>query len=242
MGRRFLKIDASRAFDVIAAAEGASTLLQLEASAGAALRRYGFDVVTAVEIGRRDGQRSIAPLFGDMEAAPLLHYLERGHSAHCPVVATASSEPAVWSEIRARPLQNRQRLVLDELGSFALNDGHILAVRRGRNLPVAISAAGAKVALDDPVDRMAVHFLSTHYGLIGARLAQPAHVGSRLSPRQLECLEWVREGKSSFDIGEILGISARTVDQHLLTACQRLGVKTRFQAVVEASLYGAISL
>lgn len=33
-----------------------------------------------------------------------------------------------------------------------------------------------------------------------------------LSPRELECLAWVSQGKSSTDIGAILGLSARTVD------------------------------
>lgn len=30
-----------------------------------------------------------------------------------------------------------------------------------------------------------------------------------LSPRELECLAWVSQGKSSTDIGAILGLSAR---------------------------------
>jgi len=172
----------------------------------------------------------------------MLHYMDRGHGAYCPVVQAASSEPTIWTDLKARPLAKRQLLVLDELRTFGLNNGHIIAVRRGHSLPVAISVAGRHVALDDPVDQMVVHFLSTHYGLIGARLAQPARQPVRLSARQIECLEWVRDGKSSFDIGQIFGISARTVDQHLLTACQRLGVRTRFQAVIEASLSRALRL
>jgi DNA-binding CsgD family transcriptional regulator len=61
-----------------------------------------------------------------------------------------------------------------------------------------------------------------------------------LTDRQLECLEWVQEGKSSGDIGAILGISAKTVDHHILGACQRLGVRTRVQAVVKARELGLI--
>jgi hypothetical protein len=33
-----------------------------------------------------------------------------------------------------------------------------------------------------------------------------------LTIRQLQCLEWSRRGKSSADIGKILGLSPRTVD------------------------------
>jgi DNA-binding CsgD family transcriptional regulator len=62
----------------------------------------------------------------------------------------------------------------------------------------------------------------------------------RLSRRQIECLKWTRHGKSSTDIGDILGISSDTVDEHLAGACARLGVRTRVQAAVEAVLMGLL--
>lgn len=61
-----------------------------------------------------------------------------------------------------------------------------------------------------------------------------------LSKRQVECLLWAREGKSSTDIGAILGISPRTVDDHLAAACAKLGVRTRTQAVAEAMRRGLL--
>jgi DNA-binding CsgD family transcriptional regulator len=50
----------------------------------------------------------------------------------------------------------------------------------------------------------------------------------------LECLRWAAAGKSSADIGVIVGLSPRTVDDHLAAACRRLRVRTRVQAVVLA--------
>lgn len=61
-----------------------------------------------------------------------------------------------------------------------------------------------------------------------------------LSPRQTECLFWVQEGKSSRDIGVILGVSHRIVERHVFRACQKLGVRTRLQAVVRARSLGLI--
>lgn len=55
-----------------------------------------------------------------------------------------------------------------------------------------------------------------------------------LSVRQLECLYWAQEGKSATDIGQLIGISGRTVERHLFNACRALGVRTRVQAVVRA--------
>lgn len=61
-----------------------------------------------------------------------------------------------------------------------------------------------------------------------------------LTARQIDCLLWVEQGKSAWDIGAILGISPRTVEGHLAGACERLGVRTRVQAVVRARRSGLL--
>jgi DNA-binding CsgD family transcriptional regulator len=61
-----------------------------------------------------------------------------------------------------------------------------------------------------------------------------------LSRRQVECLAWAQEGKSAGDIGQIIGISGRTVEGHLAKACDALGVRTRVQAVVRARELGLL--
>jgi DNA-binding CsgD family transcriptional regulator len=60
----------------------------------------------------------------------------------------------------------------------------------------------------------------------------------RLTPRQIECLVWVEQGKSARDIGDIIGISRRTAEEHIAAACASLGVRTRVQAVVRAREMG----
>jgi len=66
------------------------------------------------------------------------------------------------------------------------------------------------------------------------RVSEPVDALQPLTARQLECLRWAAAGKSSADIGAIIGLSARTVDDHLAAVCRRLGVRTRVQAVVLA--------
>jgi LuxR family transcriptional regulator of spore coat protein len=65
--------------------------------------------------------------------------------------------------------------------------------------------------------------------------------GPNLSPRQLVCIRLVGEGKSSAEIAHILGLSARTVDQHIAIACKRLCVRRRVQAVARALGCGLIT-
>lgn len=234
---------AKRAFDVVASGADVRSLSELDRVAGAVLRSFGFDVVIGVEIARRNGVQAVQPVFGDVSAPSILHYLSQGHPAHCPVIRAACSVPTLWRELKAKPLAARERRVFDELGEFAMREGHVIAIQTLNRNAIAVSLAGAKAALEAPAERAAVQLLSTHYGLLGAKLTNPLQSqGVSLSRRQREILCWVRDGKSSFDIGEILGISARTVDGHLLAACVRLGVKTRLQAVIEAALLGLIEL
>lgn len=53
----------------------------------------------------------------------------------------------------------------------------------------------------------------------------------RLSDRQQACLHLAAQGLASRQIAGRLGLSARTVDDHILLACRNLGVRTRIQAV-----------
>lgn len=76
--------------------------------------------------------------------------------------------------------------------------------------------------------------------LIEARLRRVPRVERQpmrtdLVQRELETLTWAARGKTSAEIGEILGVSKRTVDFHIERARGKLGVATRVQAVMKAT-------
>lgn len=55
-----------------------------------------------------------------------------------------------------------------------------------------------------------------------------------LTDREGEVLFWLSQGKSNRDIAEILSLSARTVNKHLETIFQKLGVENRTSAAIIA--------
>ena len=55
-----------------------------------------------------------------------------------------------------------------------------------------------------------------------------------LTPREREVLWWAAQGKSAWEIGKILHIAKRTVDEHTQHATRKLGAVNRTQAVVTA--------
>ena len=63
----------------------------------------------------------------------------------------------------------------------------------------------------------------------------------RLTRRELEVLQWVAAGKSSWEIARITSCSEATVNFHLANVRQKFGVNTRQQAVVKAIALGLIS-
>ncbi|MCK1667927.1 helix-turn-helix transcriptional regulator [Bradyrhizobium sp. 153] len=61
-----------------------------------------------------------------------------------------------------------------------------------------------------------------------------------LSEREVQCLRWVENGKSSWAIGVILNVSYNTVNFHIKNAMRKLETSTRTQAVVKARQLGLI--
>lgn len=72
--------------------------------------------------------------------------------------------------------------------------------------------------------------------LLGAELAD----AFQLTQRQRQCLGLVASGKSSKEIGLLLGISHRVVDEHVADAARRLNARKRSEAVDRARMLGLL--
>jgi DNA-binding CsgD family transcriptional regulator len=62
-----------------------------------------------------------------------------------------------------------------------------------------------------------------------------------LTPRERDCLTWAAFGKSSWEIGRVLGITDATVNFHIGNAAGKLGVRGRTCAVAQAIRLGLIN-
>lgn len=62
----------------------------------------------------------------------------------------------------------------------------------------------------------------------------------RLSPRERDCLAFVAEGKTDWEISVILGVSQHTSHQYVESARKKLGAMTRAQAVARFVLLGLL--
>ena len=88
-----------------------------------------------------------------------------------------------------------------------------------------------------------IHAGGTHVSeRAAARLAERAMAGGPLSPREIEVLTWIAEGKSNKEIAALLFISEGTVKTHVLSIHEKLGVGDRTDAVVTAIKRGILRL
>ena len=72
-------------------------------------------------------------------------------------------------------------------------------------------------------------------------LSKPQLIDPGLTFREVECLRWASRGKSAWETGEILDISADTVRTHIKSACRKLETSSKIHAVVKAIMLGYIN-
>ena len=239
---------ARKAFDTINEAQQVESVPELEAVFARTLAPLGVDVFVGVQIADPLRERHVEVTFGRTHATWEAHYQAEGHAARDPVVREMlrSTEPLFWSDLPARRgvLKPEEVRVMEEARAFGLNEGLMTPLHHVDGSVSAVLLMGERMASDAPDTRAALHLLSIYYGSLARKLrhavdkAEPQK--AKLSARQIECLRWAREGKSSYVIGQILSLSARTVDEHFASACKKLGVHTRMQAVAQALLLGLL--
>jgi len=95
-------------------------------------------------------------------------------------------------------------------------------------------------------DRMTMaHAVEGRYPFLDHRLfefAAALPTGSRLRGlREKEVLRWTAEGKTAYEIGQILQVSERTVNFHINNVVNKLGASNKTQAAVKAATLGMLA-
>lgn len=156
------------------------------------------------------------------------------------LMALSSSGVTLWATPQAGKLLERIMAGFDAASVIAAEVRPWLAARGNAN-----SIAGDSLTLE-PRSGARVQLMCL--GMIGAdeylfRLLTPGDENQDgilrrqfgLTQRESEVLLWIARGKSNRDIGEILGLSPRTVNKHLEQVYSKLGVENRASAAIRAT-------
>lgn len=175
------------------------------------------------------------------------YWQRRYHEDDCVVRSClASVLPVVWDGRPGQDLSDRQRRIAREATRYGLAAGISVPIRGPTTLFTVVTFARFREAepadLPQLIDTLTLAALSVAECLATciapgeARPAPPA-----LKPVECSCLLWAARGKSTAEIGRIIGMPERTVYFHVANAMDTLGVASRVQAVAEAVKCGLIS-
>jgi LuxR family quorum-sensing system transcriptional regulator CciR len=174
----------------------------------------------------------------------LEHFSAKRYARYDPVfhAARAAATPFRWSDILyGRDLRANQKRILSEARECGIVDGITIPIHTPYALPASCSLVpgpdGFDPLLMPDLQFMAIHAHDEARRRLGDKLASPV----RLTERQRECLVLAANAKSDWVIGQILGVSPRTVHNTLEMVKRRYGVSHRIQAVMRALLDGEIS-
>lgn len=213
------------------------------------------DLATLAPTADAQGTELNAAIFG-WTAQELAHWRQpdRLLRSHLLRAARMESEP-FW--INREGIRARWDNAF--LGQIALDDfeeatGLPAAIVIPVHLPFGQIGAAILSAVDDGTNDLAAAFANFADDLAGAirRFIRGYVMVTRddrylpgdchLSPREVECLRWVAQGKTDYEISVILGCSHAGIRYHLTRASERLGAMNRAQAVFRAGQLGYLGL
>lgn len=175
------------------------------------------------------------------------HYVAHGYEKHDPIRSFIFSEagPFMWDKVpTVIELSRKQKACLNGGIEAGLNNGTAVALR-GPNGNIA--AVGCASSHTDKLNPTALWMMNAYsqqfYAAYTSLMAQPDWNEERLylTDREREVLTWCAAGKSTWDIGAILGISDSTVKFHLKKIFAKLDTNNRNAAIVKALFRGLIT-
>ncbi|MGY2811956.1 helix-turn-helix transcriptional regulator [Bradyrhizobium sp. USDA 4506] len=163
-----------------------------------------------------------------------------------PVVQRVQSAraPFRWSDTcNPDQISRAQRSFFEECRELGVHSGITIPIRGPARETDLISLSFRDKGVPD-ADRSAyIYMVSIQYWLRYCELIdrrKPEAVV--LTSQEIECLKWCKEGKTNWEIGEILGISQKTVEFHVGNSMRKLGAGNRITAVIMGIRNGIISL
>ncbi len=231
-------------FQALAGMRRCTSLDGLDDIAAVAFAQFGYSSFSLARFFAASGASSTSVLAGRFDPGWSSRYVARNYAGSSMIAQRmlADDRPYSWTDVLSKNGDHRvQRRIVGEASEHGLRDGLFVPVRWTDHSYAAVVLAGWDPCLADPLQRMMAEVLAAYYHHEAKRLLPlDARLTPSLSQRQRDCLAWARHGKSSTDIADLLGISAQTVEEHIAGACRKLGVRTRVQAAVEATLLGLI--
>ncbi len=156
------------------------------------------------------------------------------------------SVPIIWNQ--STYLEVGQGDVWEEQAHFGYCNGIALALHlpQGQHFLIGVDRDASLPGNTTELTRMVadLQLFAVHAQEAASRLLLPSAMHQPQAPsltaRELEGLRWTMEGKTAWEVGNILGISERTAVLHVNNAMHKLGCVNKHQAVLKALRMGLL--
>jgi len=179
----------------------------------------------------------------------LFQYWRHGYGEIDPVLheLVRSRKAQVWDKVYSNVKTDKERAFVETAASFGLSHG----VTVGSLDPSCrVSSFFAFAGGDQAEHARYIKFLDyighhLHLALMRSS-SQTAcatdNCVNKLSPKEVTVLNWMRDGKTNWEIAQITGVTERTVRFHVESIFSKLNVTSRTQAVAFAVQHGLPNL
>ena len=225
------------AFEFIENIQGLSTTDEIMDAMGAVLGDYGFRYFCFNFLPRPTQSFEDVLLANRLPAAWLKLYQEKQFVHADPSIRHCKSmvRPYRWLEAPYnREAEPRALEVVQRAMDFGLADGFVVPIGSPAGRAGHVYLGGRTLDWSDN-DLAALHLMALYAfdRVLQLHCPRPQQ-DPNLTAREREVLTWVALGKTAWEIGEILKISSRTVNEHILHSRRKLGAANRTQAVTIA--------
>ena len=222
-----------------------NSLSALAGHVGAAVRDIGFrwfSLIKLVDLQRDERQGVIIQDYPTSWFDEIVE--ERLFEDSAILTASTKSIGGIcWSEICERfPPTERQRQTLQRGRDHGLGGGFTVSMPIPGGPTAAFTVARSETGEVNDEEKVAVRAIGTIALEQSRRLL---HLDTRpkikpLTARQRECTALVAQGKTDWEIGQIIGISRDTVHEYIEAARKKFDVRTRPQLVLAAFRSGEL--
>ncbi|MFT7009168.1 MAG: LuxR family transcriptional activator of bioluminescence operon [Colwellia sp.] len=176
-------------------------------------------------------------------------YLAQNKQRTDPIVSYMMSKnsPIVWQYLLSLDQFKtaEQQLLMEQAKQYGLENGLSIPIHSMSgevavfSLAIDIGDESGTNILNEALPyahTFAMHLFEQYMAI----LSKESLTETKLTERELECLFWACEGKTSWEISKILEITERTVGFHLNNSTTKLGATNRQHAVAMAMKKGLI--
>jgi LuxR family quorum-sensing system transcriptional regulator CciR len=176
------------------------------------------------------------------------YYFERRYQTIDPVIVNAPriERPFLWDSMSTRyRLTRGQTSVMNQAREARLRDGVGVPLHGPFGSVCLLTFAAGDGHPDAKAFLANLAILSAQFHLAYSEIARadvdPPAI-PELTERERECLKWLANGKSRWEISQILRLSENTIRFHVKNAFRKLDANNRVLAVVKAVRYRLIPL